>query len=443
MKLFKIIVMAAALMGFAASCNEIDSPKTNETSMSFTINTGITTKSLQQTDVDGEKIIRDAQIFIFMVDPANPNDPAKQTLYRKLSVVFSNSQSQEVTISKDSDPAMFSKFDGDLKGFNANTSYITAVFVNGYAAKGATAQGFQPEEEVVLDKIQNLAELRAKTVRLASSAIGDGASNARFAMYGESEVKTIEVNKNTEVPVTVQRFVSRISLVSVQNKIPEGYTDFKIEKVFVINARSQWNMQGTIDNGKAATSGNFNWGGEKPNQGGVISVAADCYDGDYQYGNQTFIKASALPTGFINNYWKLLHQAGGSEADAAAGSTYSFLNGDQRTAPFYVFPNTNPSDATADTGSTTPSSSFNGFSSSNDACTRLVVYASFMVNGERKYYYYPVTIPAMDRNKFYDVYLVVSGFGSDHPNREPIKGSMSVTIGVKPWDGGSDINQEY
>jgi len=59
-----------------------------------------------------------------------------------------------------------------------------------------------------------------------------------------------------------------------------------------------------------------------------------------------------------------------------------------------------------------------------------------------KPYYYPVVIPNMERNKTYDVQLIISGFGSDDPNLEPAKGSINTTITVANWEGATTVNQE-
>ncbi len=417
MKLFKTVLLAMAGIVGLAACNTMEtSPMemNNESKLSIEISTGYLTKASDPLQVnDDEARIKDAQIYIFKEDGS---------LYRKIDTAFaSNPVGQAVR---------------KEANINANESYRVAVFVNGASAN----------PKVIFNDVQKIEDLRNKVVYLASSNPEQGC----FAMYGETaDAIRVGVNQTASAAVTVTRFVSRIRLMSIQNKLPEAYGKLTIDEAFIINAMSKWDMKGSMANNKAASFGKFNWAGRKWGQSTSVVVtdfiraAADCQGSGpdantmYPYGKQTYKAYSGVD---IDNYNALV-----SAQDAAADtkSTHKFEgdNGDR----FYVFPNTCASDAA--TGSSM-SDTFKGpmalgTDTDHNAPSRIVIRAHFNnTNDNDPYYYYPVTVPAMERNKTYDVKLIISGFGSKDPNMEPAKGSIETTITVAPWAGASEINQE-
>ena len=407
MKLFKSILMAAGFVGLLAACNNIDTPQQQKDSApNFVINVNTRMATKATTDVlSGEETIKDLQIYIFK--------QSDMSLYRYKDTVLTASANKTTF-----------RIEENL---NANEDYYVAVFANGLSANPVCRhQGFQ-----------NINDLRAQVVRLASTTPGP---TGPWTMYGETDGQNgssqaihVNVGQTAQVNVTVTRFVSRIRLMSVQNKIPEAYGAISIDKVFVINAYSKWNMAGTGTVATSAIGGQFNWGGVGAVSAAIIASAGDCvYVEDnvtYPYGAHTY----NAPAQSIPNFYKL--QTDGDPAPAV-GSTWNATANNEQGIPFYVFPNNKADDHNSD--------SFRGaISLSTAACTRLVFYASFTNNGQTARYYYPVTIPAMERNKSYDVNLIISGFGSDHPNKEPEKGSMQVNVTVKDWEEGQVINQEY
>lgn len=416
MKTFKIFsfVAAAALVFGAAACNEIDGPSKKDASKNLVINlstgTSVVTKAGEVPEFDDERIIRDAQIYIFKA--------SDKSLYRKIDTVFTTPGAGTARRLEEN--------------INANEEYIVAAFVNGLSS----------DPKCKFDGFQNLNQLRSQAIYLASSMPGN---NGQFAMYGEtggtegtSSTISVGVNQTTTANIVVRRFVSRVRLMKVQNKLPEAYGQLTINKVFLINCYSKWNFDGT-----GSIAGQFSWAGRtdgnSTSSGNIIASASDCStttDGvRYPYGAQTYKEYSGV---VIDNYWAKYNA---QETNPDAASTYIFdqNNGDR----FYVFPNETGKDDVTGTSAQSPAASFNGpMPLSTPAPTRLVVVASFNNNGAVATYYYPVTIPNMERNKSYDVTLVISGFGSDDPNREPIKGKIETIINVMPWGGQTEINQE-
>lgn len=403
MKRFKSILLAAGFIGILAACNNIDDPVKVDKGQSLVLNISAVLTTKATTDkLPAEEAIKDLQVYVFK------KNGSVYELYRYIDTVITA-------------PTAQTSASWEIKGVNANESYSVAVFANGLAS-GLKYPAFQ-----------NRDALRAQAVTLASSVPG-----AQFTMYGET-ASDVEVSSNTatQVNVTVQRFVSRVRLMSVQNKLPEAYGVLTVKRVFVINAYDSWNMfgTGTSISSPAGITGRFNWGGETA--GVIIASANDCKRGDVAYGAQTFASFNEP----ISNYFVKLAEPGATEASAKESSTweYSFSNGlgYKTGVPFYVFPNAHAADPNSD--------SFRGSLANyaGDAPSRLVVYAEITNNNQTVGYYYPVTVPAMERNKSYDVNLLVTGFGSDHPNREPEKGSMELSVNVKPWDEGQTIPQEY
>lgn len=410
MKFFKSLLVLAGLIGLLTACNELNDPSVKEKGPSLVLNisTGISTKAT--TDVlPAEESIKDLQVYIFK---KNGNT---YELYRYIDTVI-NAPTVPTTAS------------WEIKGINANEAYSVCVFANGLASN------------LKYPSFQNRDALRAQAVTLASSVPG-----SQYTMYGETAAD-IDVSANTKatVNVTVQRFVSRVRLMTVQNKLPEAYGALTVKRVFVINAYDAWNMYGTGTtlSSPAGITGRFNWAGRNE-AGSIITTADDCKNGTVAYGAQTFKAFSKV----INNYFAEKAAPGATEAQAVTNSTWVCKNGDQDAydgVPFYVYPNAHPADLNSNT--------FRGpIVNTQDAPTRLVVYAEISNNGQVTGYYYPVTISrkennvdiVMERNKSYDINLLITGFGSDDPNKEPEKGSMELSVNVKPWDEGQTIPQEY
>lgn len=431
MKLFKTIVMAAALVGLTAACNTFDGPGMKEEKPNFvlTISTGYTATKALTDDLAGETVIKDAQIFIFK--------DSDKSLYRYYdTTLVAAAQGSVIRVEEN---------------INANEDYYVAVLVNSFAS----IQQHANQEEVIFRDVRNLTELRNKVVRLASVT---PTSAGHFLMYGETDGTTtagqttasgavhVNVGATATANVVVTRYVSRIRLMAVENKLPQAYGKLRVDEVFIINAYSNWFVDGRANSAfSESVSGRFNWGGQTFGQetssdaSAIISSAAECIytenQFNYQYGTHTYMACSDV----IENYW-VKKNAGSQTPDADATKVYARSSDNAGTGlPFYVFANPTADDKN--------SSTFRGkISRDSNAPTRLVVHASFENVNEtsgRSDYYYPVTVAAMERNKSYDITLVISGFGSKHPNAEPEKGAMSVNVYVKGWDEGKAWSLEY
>ena len=73
-------------------------------------------------------------------------------------------------------------------------------------------------------------------------------------------------------------------------------------------------------------------------------------------------------------------------------------------------------------------------------CSRLVVEAALA--GET--YYYPVTLPDIEPNTAYNVFLKVKGPGMRHPEDENIAtADVDVAVYVCDWETGEIIREEF
>ena len=70
--------------------------------------------------------------------------------------------------------------------------------------------------------------------------------------------------------------------------------------------------------------------------------------------------------------------------------------------------------------------------------TRLVVEAYL---GSTKYYY-PVTLPELEKNKVYDVKLTITRPGTSNPDDEVDKYAADFSITVKAWETGASVTEE-
>ena len=273
-------------------------------------------------------------------------------------------------------------------------------------------------------KIKNRGELEAKAVELSMHDVGD---NGAFPMFGIVEKSESDRSENpvnvtanggpdsqstssaTPAAVSPRRFVSRVHLKTIKNEIPQAYGALRIHRIYILNGYGMWNIGANIENYDSVT-GKFNW---------------SQLEGDGAYQPQVMRKfATPLP---ITN-----------------GGTHDFDQNVVANQFFYTMPN--PTAYTDD--------NFKGaITSEQKACTRLVIEASFE-NDDRntqtaaKIFYYPVTIlgpnnAAMLRNTTYDVSVVIKNEGSDHPNDEPVYGALAVTVTVKDWDDGGQIQKNF
>lgn len=364
-----------------------------------------------------EKALKETQIFIFN-DKNNVADQASTPRAEEILYRFDNIDGAEVTKT--------------LPGIKANrtngTKYRVVALAN-YKTLAPLATDANNRNGDLSGgtngvKIKNRGELEAKVVELSMHDVAD---NGAFPMFGIVEKSDSDRSENpvnvtanegtdaqstasaTPAAVSLRRFVSRVHLKSIKNEIPQAYGALRIHRVYILNGYGMWNIGADIENYNSV-AGKFNW---------------SQLEGDGAYQPQVMRKyGTPLP---ITN--------GGSQ------------DFDQQTAInqyFYTMPN--PTLKADD--------NFRGaITADQKACTRLVIEASFE-NDDRntataaKIFYYPVTIlgandAPMLRNTTYDVSVVIKNEGSDHPNDEPVYGAIAVTVTVKDWDDGGQIEKNF
>ncbi len=223
-----------------------------------------------------------------------------------------------------------------------------------------------------------------------------------FVMYGEAvETVTVEAGATTEAraEVTIFRHVGRIRLGTVKNNLPPAYGDLSVEYAFIENGLGVWDYGGT----------------------GSPEVYVN-YAGRLQGRN-----GSSAPADFITS---------ATDADYAALTFHSLTriveNGTTESfgAPFYTYPNSVL--AVDDHFGATDGA----------ACVRLVLKAVYGEDDSQSWYY-PVTIPNVERNKSYDVSFVIGGPGTDDPNGKVDNSNLRVVITVEPWEDGGDFIGEF
>ena len=271
---------------------------------------------------------------------------------------------------------------------NTTTCSVSGV-KSGYYRLAALVNG------PALTDIQTQSALEQQYVELSSNNPQVG-----FVMYGASN-DDVMVSGSTPASATIElmRFVSRVRLTTVKNNLPSSCGAMKVETVLLENGMGTWTISGS-----GLPSGLVNHAGRKS-------------------GKNT----SALTTDFIAvaadaQCAALTFQAPARTVDR--GNTPETFN-----LPFYCFPNT--TSATND-----------NFGPTDElACARLVLKVSYGVPEES--WYYPVTIPGMDRNTSYDVSFVISGPGSKDPNSQVTNGNLAVDIQVRAWGDGTSYSGEF
>ncbi len=390
----------------------------------------IATKATDVAQRDYEKALRETQIFIFNDDGEGTTADAQrrsQTLYRREAI---------------SDGQTSLTATGVKAARTTGTKYHIVAVSNfrSLAAKATT-----PADTVgKLDFIRTRGDLEDRVVEL--SMCDNGASGA-FPLYGfveasdsdRSEV-TVTVLPNSgndsqstasaaTASVKLRRFVSRIHLRTIRNEIPASYGDLVINRVFIINGYGKWTLGADTPSRAdySLVAGPFHWSGFVNNAqaSGYVSAASNS-----SYAAQVFYAPDAT-LGTIPNR----NAEGVSEAQA----THNFNH------DFYTMPN--PTAPSAD--------NFEGDINVNQsALTRLVIHATFKnAPAGTKDFYYPVTILGKDatgnftvpmkRNASYDVDVVIRSEGSLKPNDEPVYGALAVTVEVKDWDDGGEIEKKF
>ena len=250
-----------------------------------------------------------------------------------------------------------------------------------------------------LTGIQTRPELEQQTI-----ALSDNDPQTGFMMYGaaQSMVKVIGGSETPESAVIeLERFVSRVRLTTVQNKLPSDCGALTVESAFLENAMGSWTLLAS-----AAPTGYVNYAGRKQDRSSSTS------------------ESDFIATASDAQCAALTFQSPGRSVPRSTTASESF------NLPFYGFPN--PLAATAD--------HFSG-ATGEAACARLVLRVSYGSPAES--WYYPVTLPAMARNTSYDVSFIISGPGSKDPNQRVLNGSLDVEVKVLGWGNGSSYQGDF
>lgn len=249
-----------------------------------------------------------------------------------------------------------------------------------------------------LSAINRKSELEAAEINLGLNDPEKG-----FLMVGQT-ASSVTVTGGAASPVradiTVRRHVGRVRLTSVQNEIPQAYGSLKVEYAFLENGFGSWNYGGTGD-----PTVYVNYAGRKAGR----NTSADPAD---------FIRSAADA-----DYATLTFHALARTVARGASETFN--------VPFYSLPNKHTAATDHFTGAT-----------SDDACARLVLKASYGEDDTQSWFY-PVTIENLERNKTYDVSFLIRGPGSSDPNHKVDNGNLEVVITVEPWGDGGDFNGEF
>ena len=237
--------------------------------------------------------------------------------------------------------------------------------------------------------VKTTAKLSATAVTLSDCSF---TASTGFVMHGgQTGISVAAGSTATPANIAVTRYPARVKLVSVKNGLAASLGDLTVENVMLINGYSSWNLGAT---GSPTTS--MNAAGRSGNgSGDIIASAASADLAAYSF--------------------KEVPAADQTLASGSAAKTYGYY--------FYSFPNTVSTDKTG--------------AKVTGGKARLVVKAKF----GGKSYYYPVTLSSIERNKCYDVSLIITGAGSDDPNVPVVKGSLGVTISVSDWTEGSDYTE--
>ncbi len=276
-----------------------------------------------------------------------------------------------------------------------------ALYRRGELDKGTTTQSL---DKVKVGSYDVLAVANAPSLENVDSRgalertaihLSDNDPSKGFVMAGvtASPVSVAAGTAAARADVTLKRFVSRVRITTVENKIPQAYGSLQIDGVFLINGCADWNLGGS-----GSPSGYVNWAGRKE---GMNNQAA----------------ASALIT-----------SAADAQCPAMTWSTSgkTVANGATETLglPFYTLPNQLAAAEDHFDGPT-----------AGAVCTRLVVKATF--GGKTSYY--PVTIEKMQRNFTYDVKYIIKGPGSEDPNKKVESGNFDVVVTIDPWQPGEEL----
>jgi len=370
MKKFGYIFMVmAALCGFLTACNEVQAVKEVEQgALTLTILGDVATKAPNIEAQAYEKSVNSLDLYVF---------EGGSTLYFHERLVPNGTPSDAQRLEY--------TFNGTNGSISATVKKLPAATYTLLMVANLPASQ--------LNGLTTISAIEGAAITLANCST---TASSGFVMYAKKESVTVAGGQTTTVPgeIQLERFASRVRLVSVKNTIPStaAYSNnnaISVNGVFLSNVASAW----TIGAASAATTATNIRG--KQNNNNIAPSTSVTYP-------VTLYKPS-------------------TDAAVAQGATT------QLGWNTYGFPTT-----AVLSGATEP---------------KLVVCAT--VNGTM--YYYPVFLiqaspyqarGGIERNKSYDIAVEISGTGSTDPDARVERGAISATVTVKDWVAGAEYTEQ-
>lgn len=371
-RFFASILSLVAVAFVLASCENIGmADRDGEGGLSFSIaREGLATKAITDA-VAYETRVNSLDVFVFeggttlyyhgrAVNGTTPSDPNRFT--------WESSNTNGIT-------------SGTVKKLpvtTANSKYTLVMVANLPADK--------------MSGKMTIADIEAVAFNLGNMSRTESEGFVMYAKKANVVVNAGDTPTAVDGGIQLERFASRVRLVSVQNTIPASANYSNSNKVtvngiFISNVPSVWNV------------------GASGNPSTIVNVAGR--------KNNTAISPSVAPDYAITGYFPTAVEIAQSASATALGWSA------------YALPITSVAQ-----GYTSP---------------KFVICA--IVNGTQ--YYYPVELVraatttqeargGIERNKTYDITVSISGTGSLDPDVVVVRGSLSATISVKAWVSGAD-----
>jgi len=228
---------------------------------------------------------------------------------------------------------------------------------------------------------------------VSSTGMDLAAYNDPSSGFAASASARISPVGSGSLSLQASRYVCRIRLVSVENRLPPSMGSVSLQNAFLSNVVAHQTIG-------AEGSGWLNPMGRAT---GNPVVESQVIDGDNYL--------ASAPGLTFHGYGRTLPY----------GTTVT-LDSD-----FYCYPNPSAADA-------------QGFSATmGSRYTRLVL--TTLTAGSMRYY--PISIPLPERNTSYDVSVVISNLGSEDPDKTLSTGAMTTSMTISEWDFGNEIPTNF
>lgn len=272
--------------------------------------------------------------------------------------------------------------DGRLENSAYSTSVSAVSLLCSYGSKEIFAAVNFPQDR--FSDVRRIDDLKLAT-RLSDNSIS---KSQGFVMGGmvDAEIESEQVM----VTIPVSRYVARVVLERVTNRLPSSLGEMTIDWVAISNVFTFDEIYvplglTTAREGKGAS-----------------------------YWENRFGRVQDISSG---NLGSLIYRTVG----------YTLQSASVYTSPYYFYGYSNYS-ASAD----------QGFSANwTERPTRLVLAAT--IGGTQ--YYYPVNITPLERNKSYSVSMSISNLGSTDPDILVSREAMDMAVSVSVWEPGSTYTE--